>query len=134
MLHAAKANNALFIPSEFGSDFEDLSNPGFFGYKQALREEVKKSGVQYCFVQNGNFFEFGFSAYFKFDVASGKVEILGDGNVPVRRTAMKDIAKGVSTILRIPNPPQVSFNQTAENNGRMKMKKLTFLLFNLCFV
>jgi len=110
LLAAAKANNVkLFIPSEFGSDIEALSNPGYFGYKAGFEAELNKSGVPYTLVQSGAFYEFGLSPNFHFDAAKGKVEILGDGNTPFRRTAMKDIAKAVCIILKHPSPPKRAY-------------------------
>jgi len=111
LLAAAKANNVkLFIPSEFGSDIETIgANPGFFGYKVGFDHELAKSGVPYTSVQCGNFYDFGLSPLFHLDFINAKVTILGDGNVPLRRTAMRDIAKAVSLILKHPNPPKRAY-------------------------
>jgi len=111
LLAAAKENKVKrFIPSEFGGDFEVLgANVGFFGYKAAVRAEVEKSGVPYTLIQTGGFYEYFLNPMFGFDYVNGKVEILADGNTPIRRTAQKDVAIAVSAVLNHPNPPKQVF-------------------------
>ena len=97
LLEAAKANHhKLFIPSEFGADYDALGpNIGLLKLKATLKEEVIKSGVPACFVRNGMFYEYSFSPLFHFDWVNGKVTVLGDGNTKIARTKISDVGKAV---------------------------------------
>jgi len=110
----------------------------FVTLKISVAKAIEKEGIPYTLIQNGvsfhsffsisfslspifcqPFYEYAFSPKLGFDFINGKTEILGDGNVPIRRTAMKDVAKAISIILRTPNPPKVK-------KKKKKKKKIKF--------
>jgi len=107
LLEAAKANNhKLFIPSEYGANYDVLApNFGYLGFKAMMKETIKKSGVPTTIICCGNFYEYAFTPAFHFDWENGKVIVLGDGNTKIARTKITDVAKTIAHALKTPNHP-----------------------------
>jgi uncharacterized protein YbjT (DUF2867 family) len=107
LLHAAKAAGVKrFIPSEFGVD-PHAAGPGacdLFDAKAAIQRMIFDSGIQYTMIYTGGFMEFwaGGLGQLGNNVASGTVDLFGDGNVKASMISLPDIARFTVAILDDP--------------------------------
>lgn len=107
LLHAAKAAGVKrFIPSEFGVD-PHAAGPGacdLFDAKAAIQRMIIDSGIPYTMIYTNGFMEFWASGLGQLgnSVASGTVDLFGDGNVKAGMVSLPDIARFTVAILDDP--------------------------------
>lgn len=95
---AVAAGVRRFLPSEFGVDYTDKTNP-FFAQKAAFREKLEASGLEYTYVITGGFYEFVFGPFSGFFPEQARATIPGDGNQVISTTHTEDIARYLPEIL-----------------------------------
>ncbi|CAM6037470.1 unnamed protein product [Sphagnum compactum] len=88
-----------FIPSEFGSDVERVSNikpiQDLYKPKAEIRKAIRDAGIPHTFVNSNGFLVYFLSIIFKENLQvppSGKITIYGDGNVKVYMVDENDVA------------------------------------------
>ncbi|KAM0788560.1 hypothetical protein ACM66B_001685 [Microbotryomycetes sp. NB124-2] len=99
---AAKAAGVqLFLPSEFGMPTHDLPSTDAFLYpiKTKVQEYLKEIELDYLLIYNGAFPSDIYNPFWGFDFENGKVNIVGDGNMPVSHTTRADVAHVTARIL-----------------------------------
>ncbi len=68
-------------------------------YKRETEVAVRESGMDWVIVQSSAFMEASFSRRAGFDVAAGRVMLLGRGEAPVSYVSVRDVAKAVVGIV-----------------------------------
>jgi len=114
LLNAAKeAGVKRFVPSEFGIDLTRTSQP-LFGPKKALREELKKGGIEYTLIVTGFFYETTFGPHMGFNAANGTVVVFGDGSQKVTLTSTRDFTRVLPKVLHDPRSKNAEVHLTGE--------------------
>ncbi|KAG8725579.1 hypothetical protein FRC12_009288 [Ceratobasidium sp. 428] len=98
---AKKAGVKLYFPSEYGSEFEDDSNPSpVIQAKKTVLKTAKEVGLPVAAVSNGGFPEYCFIPPIGYAFAEKKVTIWGDGNAKNSWTTVRDVAQWVANVLK----------------------------------
>jgi len=104
LIAAAKAAGVKrIVPSQYGIDCRDLPNGTALQGKIDFLEAVKAAGLDWTAILTGMFFEFYYSPATGWDVSSGTVTVLEDGDVKVSASLTSDVAKFVPEILASPD-------------------------------
>ncbi|KAI8320182.1 NAD(P)-binding protein [Martensiomyces pterosporus] len=92
---AEKAGVKYFIPSGFGSDINHPGNKDvtLFAPKRAVQKALHETSLGYVIVSTGFFVDHAIDPSFGWDLASHKVNIVGDGTARNTYTARSDVAK-----------------------------------------
>jgi hypothetical protein len=89
--HAAgQAGVKLFIPNDFGNDIYAADTP-WHKAQQATHEAAKTANVPLCSFSCGTWPDVLFR--FGFDLEKGKIDIAGDGKLPLSLTSIHDTAR-----------------------------------------
>ncbi|CAG8577710.1 12741_t:CDS:2 [Funneliformis caledonium] len=129
---AKEAGVKRFIPSEFGSEFPDVSHP-FSDDKSKFRAEVEKSGLEYTIINNGVFSEY--LDFIGFDVKNKKVTFMTDRDLKISATSLHDVGKYTVESLKIPDARNayirvaadtLSFNELLKKFEEASGEYLTF--------
>ncbi|KAG8729329.1 hypothetical protein FRC11_009022, partial [Ceratobasidium sp. 423] len=102
LIKAAKAAGVkLFFPSEYGSVFEDTSNPSpVIQAKKTVLKAAQEAGLPYAALSNGGFPEYCFIPPLGYNFADKKVTVWGDGNVKSTWTTVHSVADWVANVLK----------------------------------
>jgi uncharacterized protein YbjT (DUF2867 family) len=127
---AAAAGVKRFIPSEFSADIEQAprgSTP-FWDVKLDARDQIKKTSMEYTFIETGPFMEYLFSPFIGVNIQDKSI-VLFNENTQVSTIHTDDIAKLVPEILFNPKSKNVTVRIGAEvfkwNDVIEKLEKLT---------
>lgn len=111
LLNAAKESGVKrFVPSEFGADLTKINQP-FFGPKIAVRDELKKGGIEYTLIVTGFFNEILFSSpHLGFDAANGNAVVPGDGSQKMSLVSISDFTRVLPKVLQDPRSKNAQVN------------------------
>ncbi|CUA78285.1 hypothetical protein RSOLAG22IIIB_13039 [Rhizoctonia solani] len=103
LIKAAKAASVkLFFPSEYGSVFEDTSNPSpVIQAKKTVIKTAQDVGLPYAALSNGGFPEYCFIPPLGYNFAQKKVTVWGDGNAKSTWTTVHSVADWLANVLKI---------------------------------
>lgn len=92
LVAAARAADVRhFVYTSFSGAF-DLDNP-LANAKREVEQAVRESGMRYTILRPSAFMEFWLGAPLGFDLAGGKVRLLGGGERPVSFISLRDVAQ-----------------------------------------
>ncbi|CAE6436156.1 unnamed protein product [Rhizoctonia solani] len=102
LIKAAKAAGVkLFLPSEYGSVFEDESNPSpVIQSKKKVIKAAQDAGLPFAALSNGGFPEYCFIPPLGYNFAAKKATIWGDGNAKSTWTTVHSVADWVANVLK----------------------------------
>jgi len=98
-----------FIPSEFGTDYDEYikTHQGtMYDNKKAVVDAIKQANLEYTLIQTSMFLDIVLSHEFGIDFVNFKAKIPGDGNTKFTSIHTDDVAKLVPEILL--NPKSVN--------------------------
>lgn len=105
-----------FIYTSFSKNF-DLNFP-LSNAKRKVEKYLQNSGMNYTILRPGFFMEVWLSPAVGFDPLNGKINLCGDGTMPIAYISMKDVAKfavecisnpaAVNAILELGGPENIS--------------------------
>ncbi|CUA72934.1 hypothetical protein RSOLAG22IIIB_10406 [Rhizoctonia solani] len=102
LIKAAKAAGVkLFFPSEYGSVFEDTSNPSpVIQAKKTVIKTAQDVGLPFAVLSNGGFPEYCFIPPLGYNFAEKKVTVWGDGNAKSTWTTVRSVADWLANVLK----------------------------------
>jgi len=105
LINACKASGVkLFLPSEYGVDYEKASPLSvIFDGQRKVREELKKGGLDYIIVETGLFYEAFVAPHFGTDPGNKKVPLFGERSTKVSTCALTDAASLVPFLVNDPS-------------------------------
>lgn len=116
--YAKKAGVKNFIYTSFSGNINEefpLRNA-----KRTVESYLIKSGMRYTILRPGYFMEAWFTATVGFDIKNHKVQLCGNGNIPVSYISMFDVAK--FAVHCVQNP--LAKNATLELGGPDKISQI----------
>ncbi|EPQ56005.1 NAD P-binding protein [Gloeophyllum trabeum ATCC 11539] len=123
---AKQAGVKLFVPSEFSIPTEGLAF-GPWGVRGALHRKLQEIRLPYALFYTGPFADFESAPFLGWDLANGKVNILGEGNAPISFTARRDIARFVAYVLTHLPPDQLQWKIFRIEGDRKTLNELVHI-------
>jgi len=105
LIQAAKeAGVKLFLPSEFGFDFERTPEEKLFESKRAIRRATESAGLNHLYIATGPFYEFlfGWSNWGQ-DLANHTVAQIGDRSAKLTAAPFGEVAELLPAIVNDPS-------------------------------
>jgi hypothetical protein len=132
---AAATGVKRFIPSEFSANIEQAprGTTPFWDVKLDARDQIKKTAMEYTFIETGPFMEYLFSPFIGVNIQEKSI-VLFNENTQLSTIHTDDIAKLVPEILLHPKSKNSTIRLGAEvfkwNDAVDKLEKLTGKIFN----
>ncbi|KAL2842002.1 hypothetical protein BJX68DRAFT_270942 [Aspergillus pseudodeflectus] len=121
LIHAAVAANvSRFLPSEFGSDLDNILNRGYPVYstkvaaQELLKELAAEGKISYTIVYNGAFLDWGLKVGFPISPREKRADLHDGGNQVYSTTTLGTVGRTVVSILNKPEETKNRVLRVAE--------------------